>query len=1199
MLKRLELIGFKSFADRTVFDFAAGITAVVGPNGSGKSNVVDAVKWVLGEQSVKSLRGTEMADVIFNGSTSRKGVSVAEVALIFDNSKSILAIPAAEVCVIRRVYRDGRGEYLINGQECRLRDIKDLFLGTGSGANAYSIIEQGRVDALLQASNEDRRAIFEEAAGVSRFKAKKIDCLRRLERVGENLTRLRDILGEVEHQLRSVRLQAAKAQKHRELSTRLRELRLGLALREYQTLTKRIAQATEQLDTLRTALDSAAHHSAAESEAARKIASELAELELQSRGHEQAVADTRGRLAALDAIIGRDRALATELEADFGRTRSNEAELTEQLTGAETSLADTTRDLAEVQHSFRAHEAQVRTLAEGLATAAAAVEQTRIDLESEKKRHLQCLRSSAKWQNETVACKALAGQLTRDRDRLTAKDSDAVGQLAALDLELAGLMRADAELQSRLAEARLALTDRMRERDTAREESQDLQSQLAHLRAQASGLTSRMEVLESLDQGRDGLNSGISEMLDLLENSPEEAGWPQSIIGLVADCLHAPHDIAPLVDLALGPLSQCFLVRDTNRFLIALDQRKERLSGRAGFVPVAAKPPKQRAVPQGYEARRVSDLVTSHRSELRNLPRQLLSNTLLVHDLETAREIAEDCPGWRYVTQAGEVLEADGTLTIGNYNADAGLLSRKSELRDLKTEGASIAERVETLEFDLEWASERAEESDAQVEQLREQIEVLAGQEADLRTRLGRHRERRLGIGDEVADVRRELESLEAGIRRAEEGMRDAEREAHDADQSAREHQARIDESIGIFRDQEQQLQAARQQHSAAEIVCVQLRERMSTLEARQQSCRRDIEDRRRLLIELEARRGSIEERLARCRVEEQSALDEQSTLRDQLAVSEREMEAIAAQRLALKENERQLQEGLQTSRGAWQKQRDELHAAELAASEYRHRRDGLIVRLAEDYQIDLVQAHTEDRANGAQSAALDGLLDDAIRSEIEELRKKLDRLGGVSLDSLDELSTIETKAQTLQAQLDDLTKARASLEEVLQKINADSKALFVETFAGIRQHFQELFRRLFGGGMADVVLEKPDDPLESAIDIIAKPPGKETRTISLMSGGERTLTAIALLLAIFRSKPSPFCLLDEVDAALDEANAARLASVLQEFAATSQFIIITHAKRTMAAADMLYGVTMQESGISKRVAIRFEDWEGEKRQAA
>ena len=335
MLKRLELIGFKSFADRTIFDFAAGITAVVGPNGSGKSNVVDAVKWVLGEQSVKSLRGTDMADVIFNGSASRKGLGVAEVSLTFDNARGHLSFPAAEVCVTRRVHRDGHGEYLINGQECRLRDIKDLFLGTGAGAGAYSIIEQGQVEALLKSSVEDRRAIFEEAAGVSRFKAKKAECMRRLERVGQNLTRLRDILGEVDQQLKSVRQQAAKAQKHRELSARLRELRVGLALREYRVLSTQVDQVTGQLDKLRSSLNQVAEQAAAETEAITKAEGERAILEPQAGALEQSVAAINTEIASLENAVARDRALASELESESTRIQSEIGELSNQLAALE------------------------------------------------------------------------------------------------------------------------------------------------------------------------------------------------------------------------------------------------------------------------------------------------------------------------------------------------------------------------------------------------------------------------------------------------------------------------------------------------------------------------------------------------------------------------------------------------------------------------------------------------------------------------------------------------------------------------------------------------------------------------------------------------------------------------------------------------------------------------------------------------
>jgi chromosome segregation protein len=1190
MLKRLELVGFKSFADKTVFEFPPGVTAVVGPNGSGKSNVVDAVRWVLGEQSAKSLRGGEMTDVIFNGSTVRKSLGMAEVTLAFDNAGGLLSTPAAEVQVTRRVYRDGEGEYLINGQPSRLKDIKDLFLGTGAGAGAYCIIEQGRVDALLQASTVDRRSIFEEAAGISRFKAKKAESLRRLERVEQNLTRLRDILAEVENQLRSVRLQAAKAQRFQEYTGRLRELRLALGLREYRQLGEQLATVEAVLGGLRSELATAAARSADWTADTQRLDAQLAELEAAAKADEAAVAQARSEMAAHEATLAHERGQADGLEADVADTRRRLAGADDHIAAVTETRAAAEIEWHEVEGQCDAQRAQVEALAERLRDLVTALADLNRQIETDKADHLERMRLAARLQNDAVSARAHLDQLGRERDRLSAKNAQAAESLASLDLELETLNRADADLQNRLTAARYALADRTADRDTTRESIDSHRLRLADLKAHGSGLASRIEVLENLERSREGFGAGIREVLEVVA-----AGDWGGVIGLVGDLLTAPREVAHLLDIALGPAAQCVLVRDPAQLAPALAARSQPFAGRVSFLPL--QPDAVADAADEPLARRADRLVTCDRPDLAALPAQVLGTTWIVPDLATARELSANRPGRRFVTLAGELLEPDGTLTVGAHHAELGILSRKSELRDLRAEAARVAEDVAAADRDLADLVEKVAETESQIRTVTQEIGVLAEQAADLRERVGRHRQQRAGLHEEVSINRTELSGLDEEIERLDGTWRAAHTRAEAAEHEAQDLQIRLEQAERSVRGREQERVNAQQACTAAQVSLAQVEQRLSGLRERHEQLVGDLLHLHQERDGLAGRRDTALARLAtgeRTQLTASAALAECCHAREQ---AERRLAEMSIRRDAARAEQRRLHDQMQSAHAAWQTQQEQVHAQELQASDFRHRRDSLVQRLREDYQIDLVDESSKEADQQAHLWQQVG--PDEAQPEIDELRRKLSRLGAVNLDSLQELADLELREGALRVQFDDLAAAQKSLQEIIDRINHDSRQLFIETFGLIRTNFQDLFRKLFGGGQADVVLEDENDVLETGIEVMARPPGKELRSISLMSGGEKTLTAVALLLAIFRSKPSPFCLLDEVDAALDEANTARLTGVLREFLDRSQFIIITHAKRTMAAADVLYGVTMQESGVSKRIAVRFEDWPEDERRIA
>ncbi|HLJ91558.1 MAG TPA: chromosome segregation protein SMC [Gemmataceae bacterium] len=1221
MLKRLELVGFKSFADKTQFDFTGGITAIVGPNGSGKSNIVDAVRWVLGEQSAKSLRGGEMADVIFNGSTTRRSLGLAEVTMTFDNSRRILATEDTEVQITRRVYRDGEGEYLINQQPSRLKDIKELFLGSGAGADAYCVIEQGRVDVFLQASTRERRTVFEEAAGISRFKAKKIETLRKLERVDQNLQRARDIIDEVEKQLRSVKLQAAKAQRYQEYSHRLKELRVALGLEEFHQLAERLQAETAVLDSLRIGLEEQAKQVEAWEREARSLEETLARLDEATHAQEMALAQARQQITAEETTSTHEWTLSADLEKNLTQMRARLSELDGRVNALAEAAGLAAQDLRRVDAQCQVHRQGVEALEQELQATVGRLTELQNQVEADKASHLDQMRLAARLQNDAVSFKAQVDNLRRERERLRLKTEQATEDLASIDLELEELSEADETLQAKLTASRQELANQRQEQESLRHRHEETQQQIADLRARRSGLASRVDVLEGLERSHEGLGAGVREVFALLEQ-PEPGPW-RTVLGMVADFLTVRREYAPLIDLALGERAQRFLVRDTEMLHQAMGQQTQPFSGRVSFLPLTRVIPHTPETPdRGFDLSALSavgtppapdpvtvypgavalaeDVVICENAELADLPARLLSRTLLVRDLSTARALAAQSAGYRFVTMQGELLETDGTLTMGTHHAETGILSRKSELRELREQIVVLDQRIHEREQDLVDLRGRLVALEAHLGTLQRETEVLAEQAADLRSRLGQHRERRDGLHEEVILSQSEISEVEQEIENLEQAWHSANQRAEAAERQVQIIQGRLEQAAREIRERDQQRQQHQQACTAAKVTLAQAEERLAALQARYRQTETDLNQRRQERLQSEQHLSAARTRLA----ESQRTLLKASAALARWYLEKESAERQLAELISMRERQRQerhsLAERSQAARNGWRTQQEQAHARELEVSDLRHRQDTLVDRLREDYQLDLAEVHRLAVASGRW--AMDGsdeatieqapsTQSPAANDEIAELRRKLDRLGSVNLDSLKELAELETRAATLRSQFEDLTAAKRSLEEIIAKINHDSRRLFTEAFATIRTHFQELFRKLFGGGMADVVLEDEADILESGIEVIARPPGKELRSISLMSGGEKTMTAVALLLAIFRSKPSPFCILDEVDAALDEANIGRFTAVLREFLDRSHFIIITHSKRTMAVADVLYGVTMQESGISKRVAVRFEDW--------
>jgi chromosome segregation protein len=1189
MLKALELVGFKSFADRTQLDFPKGITVVVGPNGSGKSNIVDAIKWVLGEQSARSLRGKEMADVIFNGSGSRPPMNTAETTLTFDNSQRMLPIDTPEVHVTRRVYRSGEGEYLINRQPSRLRDIRDLFAGTGLGTEAYSVIEQGKVDVLLQSSPRERRLIFEEAAGISRFKAKKVESLRRLERVEQNLLRLADIVEEVEHQLKHVRKQATKARRYQEYADRLQSLRTQMGLADWRQLGTRLDELAAQESQLTDRIgETGCVAQRAEADTlARETDIEMIQVAI--GGMDARHAELRERIATAESTISHQRQRATDLEAEVARYRRQLAamsvragDLRQQIDHTNSAVATAASNhnqlaeqLAATEAEFSRRDAELQTL--------------RAERERHRSAHLQLLREAASLGNEISAWETQVTSTATARERTQVRMSTVLQALDQAKAELAELEARQADLDQQATQAAETLAASQAQLSAQRREHAHTQTQLAELREQASALRERAAVLDELQQRMEGVEAGAKDIL--LKARSGEVAWLGQVIGLLADLIEVSQlEYAPLVEIALGEAAQHLVVSDLAALLAGLPESQLEFPARVGFIATKSAPntmpPEATASPEAWNEPGVLgpaiDFVSVQDAHL-PLVRACLDQVWFVADWATAQRLHTAHPDRTFIARTGECLSRRGVLTVGPKLTTSGLIARRSQLRELSQKISEIDVSIAQSETQLETLARAISESEKRVQiatgEAQQSAAALVEQRSLVRAaqqRCEQSAQLHRTLTEEQTALDRQLEAatlrsteLQARLQLVEQSQQTAERALAAAAEQ-------IDSVEASHRQQQREMNQARVELAKSE-------ERLGNLQRQQGQFQRDQDERRRALADsrehlVEGSRRLTEAQFIILGAESQIAelyLAKES-LAQQTILQVNRREILRAERA-------QALEATQQARREIRQWEEQLHTLQLGISEIRLQRDSLAARLRDDYAIELAQLELEPSAEEQRQRA-------EVDEEIAELRRKISNIGNVNLDSLEEVAELESRFQKLSAQYQDLSHAKQALERIIAKINTDSRRLFAETFETVRTHFRELFQKIFGGGQADLLLDEGIDILDSGIEIIARPPGKEPRSISLLSGGEKTLTCVALLLAIFRSRPSPFCVLDEVDAALDEANIERFIGVLREFLGWTQFVIVTHSKKTMTCANTLHGVTMQESGVSKRVSVRFED---------
>jgi chromosome segregation protein len=1174
-LKKLEMCGFKSFANRTEFTFDRGVTGVVGPNGCGKSNVVDAIKWVLGTQSYKSVRGEEMLDVIFKGAQGVSAMGFAEVSLTLDNSDHTLPLEFAEVVITRKIFSSGDAEYYINKSPCRLKDIRELLYGTGIGTDNYSVIEQGKIDRLVLSNPHERRLVFEEAAGISKFRAKKRETENRLEKVAGDLLRIQDVVNEVQKQLRSVRAQAGRAARYKELAEDLKSKRLRLAAHDHRTLASRGAEVAERLrgaeerraglrgrleEKLR-ALDEAQKRLEAEAGRHAERAASLAGLESQSSYLEKSIGAGEARCRELEA----ERARA---DADRGALEAKAAELAAQLD------LETAR-LAELDEAVRARDAEQEEVRRRLDEAARECGRASAEHEAKKAEAVELAHKETQFRNELARLQKDHAELAARVESMKAQDVKLDAELVELRSKIGGARETKGALELEIATLIAEKKAEDVEQSARREERTILDRELVQLREGKNHRVARRETLRDLESHLEGLEAGARTLL---------REKMEGVLGTVADFLEVPAESVAAVEGALGDRAGAVVCDTAENAEKAVAFVRERNLGRTIVIALDE-------CRNGYftDVELLSKGVLGRASSLvrceeryRPMVEALLGHTLVVEDRPTARLVrAERLTEWPLVTPEGDYFDHPGLLTTGGARAVQGLISRKAELRTLEEEigrymelvteregrHAGVEQRlkggeekIEKLRHDVYDKNMILGETSAHIEQLAVREQFLDGERAQIVGELEAVARQSRAVADRAAS----LDTLLAQLSWLKTSV--AEEIRH------------LAETLEKYEGGKAELQNAL---THARVESAKAAEQRLSVEKRREMLEANRSEALSSLDRVAALAGEIAGRHVAAMEEKAAHEAERAELAGRLDNARAAVEEAARARESLAAGCDQARADKSEVEGELAPCEEELSRLKIESEGLRVKAEGLAQRAREELEIDLAQASA-----GAPAEEIPD--PDALSREVDELRAKVSGFGAVNVVALEQLSELEEREKFMLAQTEDLTRSKTQLEELIRDLNRESRELFEKTFEFVKEQFGTIFRKIFGGGKADIILEQGEniDLSERGLEIMARPPGKELTSISLLSGGERSLTAIALVMALFKANPSPFCLLDEADAALDEKNVERYAGVVKEYAADTQFIVITHNKRTMAVCDTLHGVTQEQQGVSKRVSV-------------
>ena len=1184
-LKKLELYGFKSFAQRTEIVFDEGITGIVGPNGSGKSNIGDAVRWVLGEQSAKTLRGASMSDVIFNGTQKRKPLSYCEVSLVFDNDDHALAMEAAEVMVTRRVYRNGESEYYLNRTACRLKDVVDLFRDTGIGKEGYSIIGQGRIDEILSRKSEDRRQVFEEAAGIVKFKARKEEADKKLQRTLENLERVDDILDELTKRLKPLEEQSRNARVYLELSTELKDLDLNLFLIRSDRARARLSELESELLTVQTILADTESNLTDKTTRRDETQNRIDQLE-------EAITKARTELMECAEHVHESQKKLSALQSRRETRSENRQRIVREQEEAQERLAEIEKDHARIQadvekqHSLIADAEQIlRATQEAAEKAQAKEKEADAALETQKAAVIDQMNRLSDVRNDKTRLNTMQAQM---ETRLTEiEESGGALQeqkaslreaLTAVEKQLETENQHQQQCQEKLAQARQASD----EADAAYANLRaDVEKQSADMQAAAS----RHNVLTEMTRDMEGYNMAVRRAMTYAK----QRGLT-GVKGVLAQLMTVPQAYETAIDMALGAAQQN-IVTDTEETAKELINylRQNRL-GRATFLPMSAIRGKtlygnERNALKLPGCLGVASELVQCAPEYRGIVENLLGRTVIADNLDHGIPIMRaGNHAFRLVTLEGDVMHSGGSMTGGSAQSKvSNLLSRERELKELtaklQTGRAELDKCRQELTQRQQTAQEKRQKVSDAVNALHQQEIAVAREQArresvsaDLNTHLQRMQETeqaRVQLHQSLEDIRQQLETIEH------------QRTGAQGDQSAME-QKTIEMQNALVKARAE-ASAENDRLMVRTLQLSDLRHGLSDLERDEAHAQ---QDQAQILREQERREQLLHD------MDELDAIDENDMKREEAESARRQKEqlrqesaaqAIEQRRSQAQSDLRDILSDMENLHEAYNRDSEKLHKTELAKARIEGDQKNLQNRIWDTYKLTYAGAEEFRRMPFDEKES---------DCRAAELQGQIRALGTVNVGAVEEYAETKARVDDLTAQQQDLKRAEMDLRELIERLLIQMRSTFVENFSKMQGYFAETFTRLFGGGHAELKLMDPDDPLNCGIEVNAQPPGKKLQLLSLLSGGERALTAIAILFAMLKLKPTPFCILDEIEAALDDANIGYYADYLKEYSKGTQFIVVTHRKGTMERCNSLFGVAMEEQGVSRMVSVSLQDYQ-------
>lgn len=1181
-LKAVEMQGFKSFPDRTKLTFDDGITVIVGPNGSGKSNISDAIKWVFGEQSVKSLRGAKMEDVIFGGSVSRKPTGFAWVSLFIDNTDRSIEIDSDEVVITRRLYRSGESEYRINNNPVRLRDINETFMDTGLGRDGYSVIEQGKIAEIVSAKSTQRREIFEEAAGISKFRYRKTEAERKLQQAEDNLVRLRDIMGELEDRVGPLKAQSEKAKQYLVLAEEKRSLEISLWLEQLAKLGRQLADLEDK--TLLAANDKTTAQKRLD-----EIEREIEEIQKKTQDANLYIEHKRGRIKEYEDAISQAKVDTAVMQNNIEHNDAAIAQLKKELGDSELSAGETEEKLTMLRSGYETCKKEAEELRRTLEASQKALEEKRQEehrLTAEQgalmlqKEELQGQIHKAELSAETAGTLADETVIRLEALRGQAKDKDE--HLSRLREELTGHRTFADELRERLQSLQNSKKGYLYKLKSRSDKQAELESRQRNCEKLAGEKLQRAQVLSDLEKNYESFNNSVKFVM-----KQAGAGALRGIIGPVSSLIKTENRYATAVEIALGAAIQNIVVQDEGAAKRAIMHLKEKGAGRATFLPltnIRSNPIKENdmAARGGYVGL-ASELVQCD-DRYREVVASLLGRTVVTEDIDAATAIAK-AYGYRYraVTLDGQVVNAGGSLTGGSVNKNASILSRRGEIDALTAEAKKY--------------SGQAEELEAQLTELRRETDTIQAT-VD-------------GIEAEEKTAREDLISAETLVKRLAANVEEAERLNEQALREYDELTARVEQLrrqkisggelvVKLTEEVERLTKLAAEGIAAHEALAAELStaaEAVTALQMEDITRQKDCEAARLAIEQMENQQRGGEAALAELRQRQEYLIAENAAIMAEIeeinAGAQSGSSEIETLRRDIKEADEQ-RDRLEARRNTLNRESsDVISKREAAANELirlqeksadmQDQQNNISTKMWEEYEL--------TRSEAAEKAIV---LEDipAAQKRLSELRGRIRGLGAVNVAAIEEYEEVSGRYRFMKAQIDDAENAKKELTKLITELSAQMSAIFTERFAGINRHFGEIFRELFGGGHAELRLTDATDPLETGIEIIVQPPGKIIKNLSALSGGEQAFVAICIYFAILRVNPAPFVLIDEIEAALDDVNVGKFAAYLHRMTDHTQFISITHRRGTMEQGDVLYGVTMEEEGISKLLRLDVTEME-------